>query len=275
LGAAENLMTQHEAQNEKILDQFTRQAESYAKLTESRASGSSSTPFFDAISPLETDCVLDVACGTGRISVALAKRTRHVTGIDLTEAMITQARALQAQSQVTNLDWHVGDVLPLPFADCSFSLVISQAAFHHLAEPTAVLREMARVCSDDGRIAINDMSPDAATADALNSMERLRDPSHVRARPPAELVALGSEIGLVAIASASYVSPPISLESILDTSFPNPGDLEKVRALFRDDAQSGANALGLRAAMSGEKIMVQYPMTSVVWRRDRLNRRVP
>jgi ubiquinone/menaquinone biosynthesis C-methylase UbiE len=259
-------MTQHKLQNEKVLDQFTKQAESYARLTANRSSSASSTPFFEAIAPLKTDRVLDVACGSGRISIALAKLTLHVTGIDLTLAMIEQARALQTKSQVTNIDWQVGDVLPLPFPDRSFSLVVSQAAFHHLADPAAVLKEMARVCAEDGRIAVNDMSPDPLKADALNAVEKLRDPSHVRALPPAELIAVGMQIGLVATACSSYFSAPIPLEAILETSFPNEGALEKVRARFRDDARGGMDNLGLRAEFSGKDIMIQYPMTAVVWR---------
>lgn len=260
-------MTTHESQNERILDQFTKQAESYARLTASRASGSSTSPFFDAIAPSTADQVLDVACGNGRISVALAKLTRHVTGIDLTAAMIMQARQLQAQSQVTNVDWQVGDVLPLPFPDRSFSLVVSQAAFHHFADPAAVLAEMARVCTDGGRIAVNDMSPDPRSADALNDIEKLRDPSHVRALSPAELLAAGARVGLVAVASSTYVTARLPLEAVLATSFPGDDALEQVRSRFRADALGGTDSLGLRAEFSGEDIMISYPMTVVVWRR--------
>ena len=265
-------MTRHKAQNEKVLDQFTKQAESYAKLTASASGGRSPTPFLDAISPLETDRVLDVACGAGRLTISLAKLTHRVTGIDLTAAMIDKGRDLQCETGVTNVDWHVGDVLPLPFPDAAFSLVVSQAAFHHLADPAAVLMEMARVCSRGGRIAVNDLSPDPVKADALNRVEKLRDPSHVRALPPAELRALGKEIGLVETAVSSYLTPQIPLEAVLETSFPNPGDLETVRALYRADAERGLDALGLRAEFSVDQIMIRYPMTWVVWQRSALGR---
>lgn len=259
-------MTGHDAQNEKVLDQFTRQAESYAKLT-AVGSGASPSPFLNAIAPLATDRTLDVACGVGRLTLTLAKLTQHVTGIDLTAAMIDQARVLQAEVGITNMDWRVGDILPLPFPDSTFSLVVSQAAFHHLADPAAVLAEMARVCTRDGRIAINDLSPEPQTAGALNRAEKLRDPSHVRALPPSELRALGRAIGLVETAVSSYYVPKIPLEAVLAASFPLPGDLEKVRALYLADAHSGADTLGLRAELSAGQITIQYPMTLIVWRR--------
>jgi ubiquinone/menaquinone biosynthesis C-methylase UbiE len=112
-------MTRHHAQNEKVLDQFTKQAEPYAKLT---AVARGAPPFLDAIAPSGTDRTLDVACGVGRLTLMLAKLTQHVTGIDLTAAMIDQARALQAEAGITNVDWRVGDILPLPFPDSAFSL---------------------------------------------------------------------------------------------------------------------------------------------------------
>jgi ubiquinone/menaquinone biosynthesis C-methylase UbiE len=260
-------MTRHESQNEKILDQFGKQADAYAKLTASQSRTAAPSPFFEAIAPLATDQVLDVACGSGRISVALANLTRHVTGIDLTPAMILQARALQEEAGVSNIDWRVGDVLPLPFPDHSFSLVVSQAAFHHFADPGAVLKEMARVCTLDGRIAVNDMSPDPRKADALNAMEKLRDPSHVRALPPAELIAVGTGAGLRTVSITSYASTAIPLDAVLATSFPEEGDLERVRACFRDDVHGGADTLGVQAAQVGAHIMVRYPMTTVVWQR--------
>jgi ubiquinone/menaquinone biosynthesis C-methylase UbiE len=259
-------MTRHEAQNEAILDQFTQQAEGYAKLAATLPQGSRvDSPLFAAIRPLPTDTVLDVACGTGSLTVALARLTRHVTGIDLTAAMIDQGRALQAKEGITNVHWQLGDVLPLPFPDGAFSLVVSQAAFHHLADPAAVLAEMARVCTSDGRIAVNDLGPDPEKADAFNRIEKLRDPSHVRALPPAELRSLGKRLGLVETAVSSQPIRPIPLEAILATSFPNPGDLEKVRAAYLADVQCGANTLGLRAELAGGQIMIQYPMTMVVW----------
>ncbi len=260
-------MSEHQAQNEQVLDQFTKQAESYAKLT-GIGQGAAPSPFLNAVAPLPADCVLDVACGVGRLTLMLAKLTRHVTGIDLTVAMIEQARALQAQQGTSNVDWRVGDILPLPFPDGAFSLVVSQAAFHHFADPAAVLSEMVRVCSPDGRIAVNDLSPEPDNAEALNRVEKLRDPSHARALVPAELRALGQTIGLIEVKVSSHNAQRIPLEAVLAASFPKPGDLEEVRRLCRADAQSGVDTLGLSAQFVAEQITIQYPMTLIVWQRS-------
>ena len=72
------------------------------------------------------DTVLDVACGPGLMACAFARVALHVTGIDLTPAMIEQAKVMQQSDGLSNLTWHVGDAQPLPFADASFSLVFTR-----------------------------------------------------------------------------------------------------------------------------------------------------
>jgi ubiquinone/menaquinone biosynthesis C-methylase UbiE len=260
-------MNKHRAQNERVLDQFTQQAESYAKLT-GISRGATPSPFLDAIRPSATDRALDVACGAGRFTLMLARLAHHVTGIDLTAAMLDQARTLQTQEGITNVDWRLGDILPLPFPDAQFSLVVSQAAFHHLADPGAVLAEMARVCSRGGRIAVNDLSPAPGKSKAFNEVEKLRDPSHVRAFPPEELRALGRRFGLEEMAVSSYYVSRIPLEAVLATSFPMAGDLEKIRNLYRADARTGLDSLCLKAEFSDDQITIQYPMTLIVWQRS-------
>jgi SAM-dependent methyltransferase len=260
-------MNQHQTQNAAILDQFTRQAGPYTDLV--RNGQDTGLPLLlEATRPMPDDRVLDVACGGGSTTLALATVTSGAVGIDLTPAMIERARALQAERGVANVEWRVGDVLPLPFEDASFSLVVSRAAFHHMTDPRAVLAEMARVCAPGGRLAVMDLTPADAKAEAFNRIERLRDPSHVRALKQDELRALGEGLGLVETHAIALENRPMTLNSVLATSFPNPGDLETLRALYRRDADGGEDSLGLRAEPEGDEIVVHYPMTLVVWRRS-------
>src|SRR5438477_8026921 len=143
------------------------------------------------------DTVLDVACGPGLVVCAFAAVVRHATGIDVTPAMIERGRALAAEKGLANVAWQVGDVLPLPYPDGAFSLVVSRFAFHHFPEPRAVLAEMRRVCAPGGSVVVGDLlgSDDPRKAAAFERMERLRDPSHVRALRLAELVALFADVG--------------------------------------------------------------------------------
>src|SRR3954470_21595005 len=193
---------------EEILDQFTRQAVPFATAAAIRNE--------DALNRIvkmaeagPDDTVLDVACGPGLLACAFARVARHVTGIDLTPAMLEQARALQSQQRLENLTWREGDVLPLPYADATFSIVSTRFAFHHFLDPLAVLIEMRRVCQPGGRIVVADTAPAVDKAAAFNRMERLRDPSHVRALPAEELLELFAAAGL---AGARLLRDPLPYE---------------------------------------------------------------
>src|SRR5215468_12022546 len=163
--------------HQRILDQFTLQAEPFA-----RAQAIRSPEALDRIVTMAEagpdDTALDVACGPGLLACAFARVVRYAVGVDITPAMLDQARKTQAEQGLQNLSWHQGDVTSLPFPDEHFSIVSSRFAFHHLEQPLAALKEMQRVCKPGGRVVVADMSPAPEKADALNAEERLRDPSH-------------------------------------------------------------------------------------------------
>jgi ubiquinone/menaquinone biosynthesis C-methylase UbiE len=129
-----------------VVDQFRRQAAPFANSAAMRDEDALRLLVeFSGATP--SDTVLDVACGPGLVVAAFARVVRHATGIDLTPAMIDKAREHAAACGSANVDWRIGNVLPLPFADRSFSLVVSRFAFHHFPDPAAVMREMVRVCN--------------------------------------------------------------------------------------------------------------------------------
>lgn len=240
---------------EQILDQFTRQAVPFATAAAIRNE--------DALNRIvqmsqagPDDIVLDVACGPGLLACAFAPVTRHVTGIDLTPAMLEQARALQRQQGLENVTWREGDVLPLPYADDSFSIVSSRFAFHHFLDPLAVLKEMRRVCRGGGHVVVADSAPAADKADAFNRMERLRDPSHVRALSPEELRGLFDQAGL----PAPRIQPdllPGDVESLLARSFPREGDADRIRRIFAESMEH--DDLGMAGVRQDGKICFSFP----------------
>jgi ubiquinone/menaquinone biosynthesis C-methylase UbiE len=93
--------------------------------------------------------VLDVGCGTGIIARTAADRGATVTGLDLNEAMLTVARRLRPE-----LTWLQGDAAALPFPAAGFDVTLCQSALMFVADPTAALREMARVTVADGTIGV-------------------------------------------------------------------------------------------------------------------------
>lgn len=258
-------MSGHQDQNAAVLDQFTQQAESYAAFVRRRTGREAPGDVVGLSGVTADDRVLDVACGTGALTLDLAAIARQVTGVDLTPAMLDQARALQAERGLTNVEWVQGDALPLPFADGAFDLVVTRASFHHMADPAAMLAEMRRVSAPGGRIVVSDLTPAPDTGAAFDEMERLRDPSHTHAMPPEKLRALGRATGLHELAAEGF-SFEASLEMILATSFPGPGALDAVRRRFGADADEGRNRLGFHARRDEDGLHITYPMTTVVWR---------
>jgi SAM-dependent methyltransferase len=208
------------------------------------------------------DNVLDVACGPGLVACPLAEVARHVTGIGLTPAMIEQGRARQLTKGLTSLTWLVGDAVPLPFPDAAFSVVVSRYSFHHFLDPKAVLAEMVRVCRPGGRVAVIDVfTGNPKQAEAYNRVEKLRDPSHVRALPLEELTGLCHHAGLRDVRTSFY-KLNVPLEELLARSFPNPGNAGRIRQTFAGDV--GVDRLGVGAHRRGGAIHFAFRMVVIL-----------
>jgi ubiquinone/menaquinone biosynthesis C-methylase UbiE len=101
---------------------------------------------------------LDVGCGNGDFSVALAESCRHITGVDLSTGMIEMANKT---NQSVNVSFAASPSDRLNFQDLSFEFSSSIHLFHHLADPNlikATLREMKRVTKRGGIIVIVDVN---------------------------------------------------------------------------------------------------------------------
>jgi SAM-dependent methyltransferase len=244
--------------NQAIIEQFSQQAVPFAKKSEH----SDSMQLLIEMSGVSgEDQVLDVACGPGLVACAFAPHARQVTGIDITPAMIEQARVLQGEKKLQNLTWQVGDVLPLPFTGASFSVVLTRYSLHHFLQPAAVLAEMVRVCRPGGRVLVADVVLLPEKAGAYNRMERLRDPSHTRALTYPEMAEIVEASGLSNVQTGHY-KVEMELEKQLRASFPHPGDADRIRRLF--EADLGVDDLGVGAYRQGSEIYFAYPILVVV-----------
>jgi SAM-dependent methyltransferase len=107
--------------------------------------------------------VLEVGCGPGHLSIALADRHGlDVTGIDLDPAMIKRAQTNASRAvdlAVRRPTFLAADVASLPFADASFDRIVSTFSMHHWEDPTAGLAELGRVLRPGGRALIWDLRP--------------------------------------------------------------------------------------------------------------------
>lgn len=244
--------------NERIVKQFTKQAAYFARLP---GDPEAAQWFVQCASVNSADVILDVACGAGTVACAAARIARQVTGIDLTAAMIEQAERLQTELGLSNLSWHLGNVNPLPYAGESFTAVLTRYSFHHFLDPVAVLAEMVRVCQPGGRVLVADLLLPPAKIEAYDCMERIRDPSHVTVLTESELLGMFTRAGLVAIQKSGYLFD-LKLRQLLEASFSNPGDAERVRAIFEADV--GLDRLGIGVHRKDGEIQFAYPISIVI-----------
>jgi SAM-dependent methyltransferase len=241
-----------------VVDQFTRQAAPFANAAAMRDEEALRL-LVECSGAGADDTVLDVACGPGLVVAAFARVCRRASGIDLTPAMIDEARKHAQANGLANVDWHIGNAAQLPFPDRSFSIVVSRFAFHHFPDPLAVLREMARVCARPGRVVVADVaaSSDPARAAAFNRMEKLRDPSHTRALTLHELRNLFADADLPAPRETFY-EVRADLDGLLATSFPAAHDLPLIRQMFEDSLAD--DGLGMKTVRRGDTIRLAYPI---------------
>jgi SAM-dependent methyltransferase len=122
--------------------------EAFYALGEERARSFVDPVLADLPRPAAECDALDLGCGVGRFSRALAGRFREVLGVDVSQEMIRRARAAHPPAEFPNLRFEAGDGLSLPDADGSRDFVFSYEVIQHMPSEDVIranLREVARV----------------------------------------------------------------------------------------------------------------------------------
>jgi ubiquinone/menaquinone biosynthesis C-methylase UbiE len=109
----------------------------------------------------EGERVLDLATGTGRVSIGLAERGLPVLGVDLTWKMLEQAKKKAADKKLKNVHFNVANALHLPFKNESFDKIVSIRFFHILPfeMQKSIIQEIKRVLKPGGTFVVEFNSP--------------------------------------------------------------------------------------------------------------------
>ena len=238
-----------------ILEQFTKQAIPFSNIPgHSDEQVANMIISFSGVT--QKDIVLDVACGPGLITFPFAKIAARVTGIDITPKMIERAKELQVEKGIKNITWDLGNAYSLPYADNSFSMVVTRYSFHHLLNPEDALKEMKRVCTLNGKIVVIDVCPPEEKQDTYNHFEILRYPSHTKALDMSEFIKLFQISKLFNLKTELYLLE-IELENQIKSSFPNNGDDDKMREIIKNDLEF--NKTGFNPKEKDSKYYLYYP----------------
>ncbi len=166
--------------------------------------------------------VLDVGTGTGivaRLAAPNVGPAGSVTGLDVSSAMLSVARAMATEEGLT-IDWHEGQAEALPYPDERFDLVLSQFALMFFSDRAGALAEIRRVLIPGGRVALSvfqgiDRHPFYQALD--DAIERRLGMSAV-----GEIFALGDADALGASLTRAGFRDVVVEPFPITASFPNP-----------------------------------------------------
>ena len=156
----------------RVTDEFGRQAQTFDVWAE-KTDGQVADRFRTALGKAGQGNVLDVACGPGVVTAAIAPGAASVVAFDATEQMLEKARARCAKAGLRNVQFKRGDAESLPFDEAQFDGVVTRLAVHHFADPQRAFNEMQRVLRPGGTAVIVDVVS-SEDADRIKSAERNR-----------------------------------------------------------------------------------------------------
>ena len=186
------------------MDHFTRVKEEFKRQAETLSVASVFTDsgvleqIRAAIKPTRMMNLLDLGCGPGIVTAAMAPDVREAVAYDLTPEMLDKAKQRCQEAGLKNVRFELGSAEHLPFPDESFDSVATRLTIHHFLDPRRVMKEVVRVTRRNGKVVVADVvsSENDEEAALHNALETLRDPTHVQMLSYSAMMELIQSAGL-------------------------------------------------------------------------------
>jgi len=203
-------MTTTRSHHDNVEQQFGSQASAYLS-SAVHASGRDLVRLAERLAAFPQAHLLDLGCGAGHASFTAAGQVARVVAYDLSAQMLEVVGEAAKAKGLNNISTRQGYAESLPFEAHSFDIVISRYSAHHWHDVGQALREVKRVLKPGGIFIIMDiMSPGHPVRDIwLQTVEALRDTSHVRNYASGEWLSFITEAGLI---SRSLITDRLPLE---------------------------------------------------------------
>ena len=149
---------------------------------------------------------LDIGCGAGHLSFTLAPHVARMVALDPSPSMLAAVSKGAAAKGLSQIETRQGNAESLPFTEGTFPLVCTRYSAHHWTRLEEAVREVARVLTPGGHsLVIDTLGHEDPLVDTfMQSIELLRDPSHVRNRSLVEWRSLLRSAGLVELECAEW-----------------------------------------------------------------------
>ncbi|HUR33860.1 MAG TPA: class I SAM-dependent methyltransferase [Vicinamibacterales bacterium] len=191
--------------------------------------------------------VLDVGTGTGVVAITAARAGARVDGVDLTPALLEQAR-LNAHVAGVEVTWKEGDAEALPCDDASYDVVLSEFGHMFAPRPEVAVAEMRRVLKPGGRVAFATWPPEQFVGKMFAFIARYAPPPPPGAAPPPQwgvpaLIAerLGAAFDPPFFERGTMLFPALSLDHYREFMEHSVGPMQKmVEQLAGDPAKLDA-----------------------------------
>ena len=176
---------------DRVIEHFGKAADGYIR-DRGFATGPDLEEAVRLLKPTQEDVMLDVATGGGHMALYFSPLVRNVVASDLTMQMLKKAQEyISEQGGVENVTFREADAEDLPFPSGSFTILSCRIAPHHFPDVPRALQEFHRVLRRRvGRMVIIDsmLPDDPDIAEFYQTMEKMRDPTHIQAYTQGEWI---------------------------------------------------------------------------------------